>query len=133
MKRRELLLSATAIMVARPARAQQKAMPVIGFFAASAATVEATEAFRQGLSEPGWVDGQNLTIDYRWAEGHYDRLPAFAAEFVGRKVDLILATGGNHAALAAKNATSRIPIVLSPATIRWQTAWSRVCPAPAVT
>jgi putative ABC transport system substrate-binding protein len=112
MRRRELLLVLTTRLIgARPVRAQQKAMPVIGFFAASAATVEATEAFRQGLSETGWVDGQNLTIEYRWAEGHYDQLPAFAAEFVGRKVDLILATGGNHAVLAAKNTTSTIPIV----------------------
>jgi putative ABC transport system substrate-binding protein len=112
MRRRDLLLMLTTGMIgARSARAQQKARPVIGFFAASGATVEATAAFRQGLSETGWLDAQNVTIEYRWAEGHYDRLPAFAAEFVGRKVDLILATGGNHAALAAKNATATIPIV----------------------
>jgi putative ABC transport system substrate-binding protein len=111
MRRRELLLTATAMMAARAASAQQKAIPVIGFFGASAATVGVMEAFRQGLSETGWVDGQNLKIEYRWADGHYDRLPAFAAEFVGHKVDLILATGGNHAVLAAKNATSTIPIV----------------------
>jgi putative ABC transport system substrate-binding protein len=111
MRRRELLLTAAAMMAARAARAQQKALPVIGFFAASGENVEVTAAFRQGLSETGWVEGQNLTIEYRWADGHYDRLPAFAAEFAGRKVDLILATGGNHAPLAAKNATSTIPIV----------------------
>ena len=84
---------------------------MIGFYAASGAVVTATEAFRRGLSEIGYVDGQNLTIEYRWAEGHYVRLPALAAEFVARRVDLILATGGNLAASAAKNATSTIPIV----------------------
>jgi putative ABC transport system substrate-binding protein len=114
VNRRELLLLLGGMMTAaRAPRAQQKAMPLIGFLAASDAdaTVGLTTAFRQGLSETGWVDGQNLTIEYRWAEGHYDRLPAFAAEFVGRKVDLILTTGGNHVALAAKSATSTIPIV----------------------
>jgi putative ABC transport system substrate-binding protein len=73
--------------------------------------VDLTKGFRQGLSEAGYVDGQNLTIESHWAEGHYDRLLAFAAEFVGRKVDVILAAGGNLAALAAKNATSTIPVV----------------------
>jgi putative ABC transport system substrate-binding protein len=112
MTRRELLLAlATGTMSARAVRAQQKTMPVVGFFAASSAPLGVAEAFRQGLSETEWVVGQNLAIEYRWAEGHYDRLPSFAADFVGNKVDLILATGGNHAALAAKNATSTIPIV----------------------
>ena len=106
-----MLLLAGAMIVARALSAQQRVAPVIGFYAASGANVTATEAFRQGLSETGYVDGQNLTIEYRWAEGHYDRLPAFAAEFVARKANLILATGGNLAALAAKNATSTIPIV----------------------
>jgi putative ABC transport system substrate-binding protein len=112
MTRRELLLLVGGAVTAwRALRAQQKAMPVIGFFAANGTNVEATVAFRQGLSETGYVEGQNLTIEYRWAEGHYDRLPAFAAEFAGRKVELILATGGNHSPLAAKNATAAIPIV----------------------
>jgi putative ABC transport system substrate-binding protein len=106
---------------------------VVGFFAANSATLGLTEAFRQGLSETGWVVGQNLAIEYRWAEGHYDRLPSFAADFVGRKVDLILATGGNHAALAAKTRPRRSRSFSSPATIRWRTAWSRACLAPAVT
>jgi putative ABC transport system substrate-binding protein len=69
-------------------------------------------AFRKGLSETGYVDGQNLAIEFRWAEGHYDRLPAMAADFVGRKVDVIWA-GGTTSILAAKNATSSIPIVFA--------------------
>jgi putative ABC transport system substrate-binding protein len=124
MNRRAFLLLLSGVMTAPRAPCAQQRAPVIGFFAASGVNVEATVAFRQGLSETGWVDGQNLGIEYRWAEGHYDRLPTFAAEFVGRKVDLILATGGNHAALAAKNVTATISIVSSLATIRWQTAWS---------
>jgi putative tryptophan/tyrosine transport system substrate-binding protein len=93
-------------------RAQQKGRPVEGFLGnaslQSAASIVA--AFREGLSETGFTEGQNVTIDYRWAEGHYDRLPAFAAEFVSRKVDVIVASAGVGIA-AAKGATSTIPIV----------------------
>jgi putative ABC transport system substrate-binding protein len=94
------------------ARAQQKTMPVIGVLnTGSPPSAEPLmAAFRQGLSEAGYVEGQNLAIEYRWAEGHYDRLPALAADLVGRKVDLIMANSP-PSALAAKSAISTIPIV----------------------
>ena len=114
MDRRRFVGSVAGALLARPfaARAQQRAMPVIGYLSSgspgfSAATVA---AFRQGLAETGYVEGQNLAIEYRSAEGHYDRLPALAADLVGRKVDLILANSP-PSALAAKGATSTIPIV----------------------
>jgi putative tryptophan/tyrosine transport system substrate-binding protein len=114
MRRRELaLLLGGAMMTARILRAQQKAMPVIGFLSSTSPRPNAAyvAAFRQGLSEIGYVEGQNLAIEYRWAEGHYDRLPALAADLVGRNVDVIIALGGTSA-LAATNATSTIPIVV---------------------
>lgn len=97
------------------AGAQQKAMPVIGYLSGSSAAPSASfaAAFRQGLSETGYVEGQQVAIEYRWAEGSYDRLPALAAELVGRRVQLIVASGGPPAAQAAKRATSTIPIVFA--------------------
>jgi putative tryptophan/tyrosine transport system substrate-binding protein len=115
VKRRELLLLlGGAMTAARSLRAQQKAMPVIGYLSSSAAgpTAPWIAAFHQGLGETGYVEGQNLTIEYRWAEGHYERLPALAADLVGRGVDVI-ATSGTPPAQAAKTATSTIPIVFS--------------------
>jgi len=116
MKRRELLLLlGGALMTARGLRAQQKAMSVIGFLSSGSPGPFAplVAAFRQGLSETGYVEGQTVAIEYRWAEGSYDRLPALAADLVGRKVDVIAASGGPLPALAAKSATSTIPIVFS--------------------
>jgi len=112
--RRELvLLLGGAMTVAGAVRAQQRAMPVIGFLAAGSPGSGApfVAAFRQGLSEAGYVEGQNLAIEYRWAESQYDRLPALAVDLVGRKVDLIATSGGDLVALAARNVTSTIPIV----------------------
>jgi putative ABC transport system substrate-binding protein len=113
MRRRELLLLCGAMTAARAVRAQQKAMPVIGVLGggSSGAFAPFVAAFHEGLTETGYIEGQNVAIEYRWAEGHYDRLPAMAADLVGRKVDVIIAMGGTPSALAAKSATSTIPIV----------------------
>jgi putative tryptophan/tyrosine transport system substrate-binding protein len=114
MNRRELLvLLGGAMAVVRPLRAQQKAMPVIGFLGIpSPGPYEPyVVAFREGLSEAGYVEGKNLAIEYRWAEGRDDRLPALAADLAGRKVEVIATAGGPSPTLAAKGATSTTPIV----------------------
>jgi putative ABC transport system substrate-binding protein len=96
-----------------PLNSQQKATPVIGYLHGGASGYSAPDVagFRRGLDETGYVEGQNVAIEYRWAEGRYDRLPALAADLVDRKVGVIAAIGGPPVAHAAKNATSTIPIV----------------------
>jgi putative ABC transport system substrate-binding protein len=116
MRRRELLLTAIVVMAAPGGlRAQQRAMPVVGYLSTSSPPVKLADLargpFHRGLSETGYVEGQNMVSVYRWAEDHYDRLPALAADLVDHQVDLIVAYQGTPPALAAKNATSTIPIV----------------------
>jgi putative tryptophan/tyrosine transport system substrate-binding protein len=113
VNRRELLILCAGAAIAWPlaARAQQKVMPVIGYLGGSPGPAAPNvAAFRQGLSETGYVEGQNVAIEYRWAENDYDRLPALAADLVGHKVDVIV-IGGTPGIQAAKSATSTIPIV----------------------
>jgi putative ABC transport system substrate-binding protein len=116
MNRRELLLLlGGAVATPRASRAQQKAMPVIGIlygFSSSRPANPAQIAFDQGLKDTGYVEGQNLAIERRYAAGHPDRFPALAADLIGRNVDVLVATDIDSV-LAAKNATSTIPIVFA--------------------
>jgi putative ABC transport system substrate-binding protein len=115
MRRRDLIISLSGAMSGWPfpARAQQKVMPVIGVLGnpSPGPYQPYMIAFRKGLSETGYVEGKNITIEYRWAEGRDDRLPALAVDLVGRKVDVIATAGGPSPTRAAKAVTSTIPIV----------------------
>jgi putative ABC transport system substrate-binding protein len=120
MRRRDFLFLVAGATTLRPfaTHAQQKAMPVIGWLGTTSPgrATPLVAAFRQGLSDTGYIEGQNVAIEYRWAEGHYERLPTLAADLVGRQVDLIATGGGIPSIRAAKNATSTIPIVFQAGT-----------------
>jgi putative tryptophan/tyrosine transport system substrate-binding protein len=119
MRRREFITLLGGTVVAWPlaARAQQAGIPVIGFLNPTApeALAEPMRGLRQGLKDAGFVEGENLTIEYRWADNQAERLQAMAAELVRRRVSLIVATGGGQAPLAAKAATTALPIVFNTA------------------
>jgi putative tryptophan/tyrosine transport system substrate-binding protein len=115
MRRREFITIFAGAVVVLPldARAQQSAIPVIGFLSSASLNAYAgrVAAFRKGLNEAGYIDGQDVAIEFRWAQGQYDRLPVFAADLVRQRAAAIVTSGGDVAALSAKAATSSIPIV----------------------
>jgi putative ABC transport system substrate-binding protein len=118
MRRRDLIKGIAGLVISRPlgAGAQQPSVPAIGFLSANTSDLvlpRFVPAFARGLSESGFIEGQNVAIEYRWASGQYDRLPALAGELVRRPVNVIVAVGGTASALAAKAATTTIPVIFS--------------------
>src|SRR5262245_52908978 len=136
MNRRECitLLGGTAVAWPLVARAQQLTMPVVGYLSAHSRGPSAplTEAFRQGLKDSGYVEGENVTIIYRWAEGQSDRFPVLTTELLHQRV-AVIAAFGNSAAVAAKAATTAIPIVFSSGKTRSGLVLSPASPNPVVT
>src|SRR5215472_5426047 len=134
MRRREFIALACCTAAGWPVAAraeQQSLMPVIGFLnsASPQPFADYVSGFRVGLKQTGYIDGQNVTIEFRWAEGHYDRLPEMAADLVRRKVAVLVSTGGAPSVTAAKAATATIPIVFTigsdPARLGFVTSLSR--------
>jgi putative tryptophan/tyrosine transport system substrate-binding protein len=117
MRRRDFIKVTAVSAAAWPlaARAQQAATPVVGYLGTGSpgAGQELVSAFHRGLKEVGYIEGQNVRIEYRWAEGQYQKLPTLAVELVQRQPTVIVTTGGSGAALAAKAATTKIPIIFS--------------------
>jgi putative ABC transport system substrate-binding protein len=115
LKRREFvqLIGTAAVAWPLAARAQQPAMPVVGFLdpGSAAGRTDAVAVFRKGLAEAGFVEGRNVALEFRWAEGNYEQLPILAADLVSRRVNVIVTPGASAAAIAARKATSAIPIV----------------------
>jgi hypothetical protein len=134
VRRRDFTIGLMLGAAVRQVRSQEKGLAVVGFLSSNAPATyaPAVAAFRQGLAETGYIEGQNIAIEYRWAEGRYDRLPALAADLVDRKVDVV-ATGGTLRHQPRKVRPRRSRLSLSVATTRSRTGWSRVSPDRAAT